>query len=464
MKSGTRIAVVGGGSQYAIGLAESLIDYARDLLAGAKVMLLDIKAEHLKVVNDYASGLAAATGVDMVFEATTDRRRAFDGAEFIITTFRPGSHQEQLWDETVPVKYGLLGNETIGIGGIFMACRVVPVLREMCADAQQLCPDAWIINYTNPTQYVADAIRRLSDLRCIGLCDGYMGVANYLAPLLGVEPEDITIYPAGTNHATWVMRFTVRGQDGYPILRQRMDELTWEEIETMYAPPPDFEFLGERVPAEVAYPQFLPGHYFPFSLRLYDLYGLLPAPRYYWRYHLDTNAVILEEQSPKHIPMARFYIDHAVPRMFRGLERRLELMSKERKTVRREGGASHGDLAVRVISAMVNNLKERFVVNVPNRGAISNLPENSIVEVGALVDRLGPHPFAVGPMPRPLLGYQYARILSQELAIDAALSGSRADLLRAILADPLVHSIASAERAMEELLKLQAQWLPQFAT
>jgi alpha-galactosidase/6-phospho-beta-glucosidase family protein len=149
--------------------------------------------------------------------------------------------------------------------------------------------------------------------------------------------------------------------------------------------------------------------------------------------------------------------------MFEGLEERLEKASRHLQTGRRKGGGGHGDLAVRVISSMVNSTGETFVVNVPNHGAISNLPYDAIVEVAATVDELGPHPFATGDLPRSLLGMQYALVLSQELAVDAALSGSRADLLKAILAHPLIHSMSAAEQAMDELLALQADWLPQFA-
>lgn len=460
--SDRRIVVVGGGSQFCVGLSESLIDYARDMLASTTVVLLDIHEGNLNFVHQYASRLAQAVGVDMKFEKTTDRRRAFDGADFILTTFRPGFHEQQEQDETIPPKYGLQGNETVGIGGIFMACRVVPVLRDICADAQELCPDAWIINYTNPTQYVADAVRRISDMRIISLCDGYVEVAEDLGLLLEVDPEDITIYPAGTNHALWVMRFTVKGEDGYSLLRERLSQMEQAEIDELYAPPPEFDFLGLEVKSDQVYEQFIPHYHFPFSLKVFEIYGLLPAPRYYWRYHLDQDAVIAEERSGHYVTMAGFYMKHAVPRMFEGLDQRLEQASRNLQTSRRKGGGSHGDLAVRVISAMVNDLGETFAVNVPNRGAISNLPHDAIVEVAATVDRLGPHPFAMGPLPKSLVGYQYALILSQELAVDAALTGSRNDLLKAILAHPLIHSVDAAKKAMDELLALQADWLPQF--
>ncbi len=205
--AGKRIVVVGGGSQFAIGLSESFVDYAHDLLQDATVVLLDIQEPHLQIVFDYAIKLARSTGAQMTFEQTTDRRRAFDGADFVLTTFRPGSHEQQLQDEEIPPKHGLQGNETVGIGGIFMACRVVPLLREMCADGQELCPDAQFVNYTNPTQYVADAVRRISDLKFISLCDGYVKTPLYLAQLLQVDPAaGAKVHVAYTNDQVFHIR------------------------------------------------------------------------------------------------------------------------------------------------------------------------------------------------------------------------------------------------------------------
>jgi len=241
-----------------------------------------------------------------------------------------------------------------------------------------------------------------------------------------------------------------------------LSELTWAEIEELYKTPEEFKFLGLDVRADEVYDQFVPFNYYPFSLRLYKIYGLLPAPRYYTRYHFDQDAVIAEQKSGRYITMADFYGAKAVPKMFAGVEQRLEFASKNMKSERRRGGGSHGDLAVRVIDSMVNNTAEIFDVNVPNNGAVSNLPDHAIVEVAALVDQAGPHSFAVGPLPKSVLGYQYSLILAQELAIDAAFSGSRNDLLKAILAHPLVHSVEAVEKCMDELLLLQKDWLPQF--
>lgn len=463
--AGKRIVVVGAGSHFCVGLNESYIDYARDTLPGTTIILLDINKENLKIVYDYSCRLASAVGADIFFEMTTDRREAFEGADFILTTFRPGSFEQQEQDEAIPPKYGLQGNETVSIGGMFMCCRVVPILKEICVDAEELCPDAWIINYTNPTNYVADAVRRISSMKCISLCDSYVKVPLDLAPLLQVDPEDIQIHLAGTNHATWVMRFTVKGEDGYPMLRERLEQMPWEEVVAIYDHPRDKKvvFLSDEYDFEEIYEQFVAHYRFDFSLRLYKLYGLLPQPRYYWRYHLDQDALIEEQKSGDYVTMAAFYLKHRVPRVFKGLEERFARTSEDLHTPRREGGGGHGDLAVRVMNAIINDVGEIFAVNVPNRGAISNLPHDAIVDVTALVDRMGAHPFTMGSLPKEIVGYQHSLILAQELAVDAALSGSRNTLLKAIVAHPLINSVDVAEKAMDELLALQAEWLPQFS-
>lgn len=458
-----RIAVVGGGSQFAIGLSESLVDYARDHLEGATVSLLDIHEGRLEEVRNFATRLASEVGASIAFETTTDRRRAFDGADYVLTTFRPGSHRQQEQDETVPPKYGLQGNETVGIGGIFMACRVAPVLREMCADAAELCPDAWIINYTNPTQYVADTIQRISDLRVISLCDGFVDIVDDLAYLLGVDAGEIAVHPAGANHAIWIMRFTVGGEDGYPLLRARLDELSDEDLASLYPRPDVVDVLGVEYTYDEVYKQFISHYSFPFSLKLFKIYGLLPGPRYYWKYLLDQDAIIEAQVNGTYVSMAGFYMKHMEPRMFQDLESRLGRSALALTTSRREGGGGHADLAVRVIASMARDLNETFVVNVRNEGAISNLPHDAILELSAVVDRQGPHPLAVGPLPDSLVGLQWGLVKSQQLAVTAALSGSRTDLLRAILAHPLINSVEAAEGCMDELLALQAEWLPQFA-
>jgi 6-phospho-beta-glucosidase len=459
---GPRIVVVGGGSYYSINLCESFVDYARDHLKGATVVLLDVKDGDLQVVESFAQRLAREVGAEIAFTATTSRARAFTGADFLLTTFRPGSHAQQELDETIPPRHGLQGNETVGIGGIFMNCRVAPVMRDLVTYAETLCPDATIVNYTNPTQHVADLVGRVSDMRAISLCDGYVELAESLAQFLGVQASDLRLYPAGTNHAWWLMRWTVAGRDGYEVLRERLDSLGEDELEALLAPPAVIRRRGHEYRYEELYKQAVVNAGMDLALRLFELYGLLPGPRYYWRYLLDQDAVIEEQRRPGYVTMSSFYTKLRNPRGWAALEQRLADASLQLRSDRRAQGGSHGDLAVGVIAALAADLDETFVVNVPNRGAIANLPDEAIVEVPARIDRRGAHPYAMGPLPKQMLGLQEALVLSQQLAVDAALSGSRETLLHAILAHPLVNSLDRAERCMDELLELQARWLPQF--
>jgi 6-phospho-beta-glucosidase len=460
--SAQRIVVVGGGSQFSVALCESLVDYSRDALADSTVVLLDTRPDDLGVVHDFGARLAKEVGVDLRFEATTDRRAAFDGADQILTTFRPGSHAELEQDETIPVRHGLQGNETVGIGGMFMACRVAPVLRDLCADAQELCPEATIVNYTNPTQYVADMVGRLSDLRVISLCDGYIDLENEMSWLLDVDPSTIELRVAGTNHAMWVLDFTVAGEPGYPILRERLDNLPDEQAAQLRRPPSHVDMLGIEFPYADIYKQFAGHHSMAFNVELYELYGLLPGPTYYWRYLLDQDAVLAAQRRPGYVTMAGFYTRHLHPRMFAGLDERRTRTAAELRVPRVPGASGHGDLAVRVIASIATDAEERFVVNVRNGDTVTNLPPEAVLELSATVGADGAIPLPVGDLPEGLVGLQADLVRSQSMAVDAALSGDRDELLRAIVAHPLVASLHNARAAMEELLAVQARWLPQF--
>jgi 6-phospho-beta-glucosidase len=460
---GLRIAVVGGGSQFSVGLCESLVDYARDALNGSTVVLLDTKADHVETVGRYARRLAAEVGVDMTFEWTLDRRRAFDGADILLTTFRPGSHDELEQDETIPVRHGLQGNETIGVGGMFMACRVAPVLAGMLADATELCPAATMVNYTNPTQYVADIAGRLSDLKVISLCDGYVDVMLALGDFFDCEPTSIQLRVAGTNHAMWVLDFTVGDRPGYPLLRARLDELGPAGVAKLLAPPARPVMFGMEFAYADLYKQFAGSSGLRFSLELYELFGLLPGPPYYWRYLLDQDAVIAEQRQPGYVTMAGFYKKFLLPGMFDGLDGRLTATAAALRWPRAAGVTGHGDLAVRVISAIAADSGEEFVVNVRNNGTVTNLPDDAVLELSATVDAAGAQPLPVGDLPGPIAGLQRDLVASQQLAVTAALSGDRDELLRAIVTHPLVSSLHAARDAMDELLAAQAAWLPQFA-
>ncbi len=171
---------------------------------------------------------------------------------------------------------------------------------------------------TSPTRSGKSAI-----YASISLCDGFVDVVDDIAYLLEVDPSAITIYPGGTNHAIWVVRFTVAGEDGYPLLRARLDELSGEDLERLYPRPDVIDVLGVDYTYDEIYKQFIPHYPFPFSLKLFRIFGLLPGPRYYWRYLLDQDAIISAQAAGTYVSMAGFYMKHMEPRMFEDLDNRL---------------------------------------------------------------------------------------------------------------------------------------------
>jgi len=284
-----------------------------------------------------------------------------------------------------------------------------------------------------------------------------------LGDFFGCPSTDINVKVAGTNHAMWVLDFTVAGQPGYPLLQARLDQLGPVGVANLLATPARPTMFGIEFDYADIYKQFAGSSGLEFNLELYELFGLLPGPPYYWRYLLDQDAVIAEQRQPGYVTMAGFYQKFLLPGMFDGLDQRLAASAAELRQPRAQAVTGHGDLAVRVMSALVTDSGEEFVVNVANRGAVTNLPDNAVLELSATVDAAGAHPLPVGDLPESIAGFQRSLITAQQLAVDAALYGDRDELLRAIVAHPLVSSLRQARAAMDELLELQARWLPQFA-
>ena len=459
-----RIVIIGGGGRYALHLTEGIIDVARDQLAGAHVVLLDVFPDNLPFMTEFGNRVAREVGADVTFSATSDQAAAFDGADYLLSQFGLGGHAMQFIDESVPPQFGLQGNETVGIGGIFRTLRAAPILQGMMREAQDRCPAAWIVNYTNPIQMVVDIVQRTSPMRIIGVCDGWVDIHHEVADFLGIETEQVRVRLAGTNHAVWVTELTVDGVDGYPLLRDRLASTSAAELEERYGTvPPTVRFRdGSDVPTSRFYKQFLSPYRFDFQLRLFRLFGLLPGPHYYPHYFFDQDNQIAQQRKPDYVTLAGYYQEVSVPRAFVDLDTRAAQAVDTIRSIRPERRGLSSDYGVHVIAAIENDLQREFNVNVTNCGAITSLPDDAIVELPALIGRDGPAALPMGTFPAPLVGLQHALAVSQLLTVDAALSGDREELLRAIVAHPLVNSLDAAERCMDEMLRLEAEWLPQF--
>jgi 6-phospho-beta-glucosidase len=425
-----RIAVIGAGSGYMPGVVRGLLHRADDL-SGAELVFHDLNPEHLDIMTRLARGMFAARGANFTVTARTELKAALDGVDFVFTTFRPGGLPGRHLDESIPLKYGVVGQETVGPGGFLLACRAIPVLLDIARTLAEVAPDAWIINYTNPTNVVTDAVLRYSDAKIIGLCDQWVGDTETWAELLGLPLDGLEIDWIGTNHGTWAERVRSGGEDVdlAPLLtgvRPRGDA-------TPHRDPARMAELGQALGLLVnsyskyyfCHDEVVEGLRAKGTTRAQDIMAMLPG------YYAQVAA---------------------------------EAGRRDPDPSRDRGGGEHGEFAVDIICAIARNEQRRFIVNTRNRGAITSLEPDAVVEVPSVVGRQGATPLVMGELPRAVRGLTQAIHEYERLTADAAATGDTRVALQALMAHPFVTSKHVAEQILAEGLAAHASHLPQFTS
>jgi 6-phospho-beta-glucosidase len=424
-----RIAIIGAGSGYMPGVIRGLLHRAADL-AGSELACFDIHEGHLDVMTRLARAMFAARGADLTVTACKELEPALDGADFVFTTFRPGGLAARHLDESIPLSYGVVGQETIGPGGFFMALRSVPVLLDIAGILARVAPDAWIVNYTNPTNVVTDAVTRYTEAKIIGLCDQWVGDTETWAALLDLPPDGLEIDWIGLNHFTWAEHARLHGA---PVdLRVRLAA----------APAPALAATPHRDPARMA--------------ELGRALGLLVNS--YSKYYFFHDEVVREQRAK---PTTRAEdIMAMLPAYYEQVA--AEASRPDPRPSAERGGGEHGEFAVDVISAIAGDEGRRFIVNTANRGAIASLEPDAIVEVPSFLGRHGPTPLVMGELPRAVRGHTQAVHEYERLAADAAVHGDPAIALRALMAHPLINDKRVAEGILHDGLAAHRAHLPRF--
>jgi 6-phospho-beta-glucosidase len=422
-----KIAIVGAGSGYMPGVIRGLLHRSADL-AGAELAFYDLDEGHLALMTRLATSMFAARGAAFTVVAHTDLKSALDGADFVFTTFRPGGMAGRHLDESIPLRHGVVGQETAGPGGFLMACRSVPVLLEI---ARLAGADAWIINYTNPTNVVTDAVTRYAPgTRILGLCDQHVGDTEMWAALLELPFERLEADWIGLNHATWASRVRLDGRE--IDLPGRLASLE----------PPSGGATPWRDPARIT--------------SLAKALGFLPNS--YAKYYFFHDEVVRELRE-KDTTRAQDILA-MLPSYYEQIA--AEAGKDDPEPSRDRGGGEHGEFAVDVICAIAHDERRRIIVNTVNDGAISSLEDDAIVEVPAIVGRQGATPLVMGPLPRPVRGLTQAVHQYERLAADAAATGDPRVALQALMAHPFVRSKHTAEKILDEGLAAHSAHLPQF--
>lgn len=436
MKKGIKIVTIGGGSSYTPELMEGFIK-RHDELPISEIWLVDIdeRVNELKIVADFAQRMWHAAGFKVKIVPTTNRKEALVDADFVTTQFRVGLLDARIKDERIPSYHGLLGQETNGAGGILKAFRTIPVMKEIIDDMKAVCPDAWLINFTNPSGIITEAvIKHFGWKKCVGLCN-VPEIAMMNEPkTIGKEREELTYRFAGLNHFHW---HKVHDSAGKDITGEIMDHINEKNGGT---------------PANIFQAEF--------SMDLLHSIKLLPCG--YHRYYY------LEKEMLEHA-IEDFKETGTRAEKMRIVESELfELykqpdLSEKPKQLQQRGGAYYSDTACECINAIYNNKKTHMVVSTQNKGSIICLDDDSIVEVSSIVSSSGAEPIAWGKMRPSVKGLLQVMKAMEECTINAALTGDYGMALEAFTINPLISSGEAANRVLDELLVAHEKYLPQFA-
>jgi 6-phospho-beta-glucosidase len=434
---GLKIATIGGGSSYTPELIEGLIK-RYDELPVEELWLVDIPAgeEKLNIVGALAKRMVDKAGIPMKIHLTLDRREALRNADFVTTQLRVGLLDARIKDERIPLKYGVIGQETNGPGGLFKGLRTIPVILEIAREMEELCPEAWLINFTNPAGMVTEALLRYSNIKkVVGLCNVPIGMRMGLARILGVEAERIHIDFAGLNHMVYGLNVYL---DGRKITSQVIDQLTDAKSNITMQ---NIVNLGWE-------PDFI------------RALGVLPCP--YHRYYYQTSKMLAEEQEAARTVGTRAEVVKKLEAELFELYKDPNLNYKPPQLEKR-GGAYYSEAACNLIHSIVNDKRDIQPVNVQNRGAITGIPYESAVEVNCIITGEGPIPITVGELPVAVNGLVQQIKSFERVAAEAAVTGEYRTALLAMTINPLVPSDSIAKAILDEMLIAHKDYLPQFS-
>jgi 6-phospho-beta-glucosidase len=424
-----KLVYLGGGSTRAAGTMASFMHNGDDF-DGSEVVLVDLDPDRLALIRTLAERLARVRGLDITVTATTDRRQALQDCDAVLSSFRPGGFEARALDERIPLRHSVIGQETQGPGGFFMALRAINVLREVCAEMEEICPDAWIFNYTNPVNIVAEAVTHHSPLRIVSLCEGPVYFTDKLAAIAQLDRSKVKTTMVGLNHACWSVEHTYDGEDLIPHIQAAWERRRMDQTISAH----DHRWLRlaatmESVPAE------------------YFLY-------YYFR-----DEIVAEMQAKattRAEDIMRWSSDY-----WKHYREQADADEPQLDPSRSRGGIHELELAIDVMDAIFNDKDEVHPVNVPNRGGVlPNFPEDMVVEVLGRCSRAGIQPLPAKPLPRHVRGLVEALGEYQAVAAEAAWSGFRQDAVRALSANPLVARLDLAERLYDELATAHRRHLP----
>jgi len=436
----TNVTIIGGGSSSFVPTLLKLIIEAPELNP-SRVTLMDVDAERVKTMEVLGRKMAAGAGVDVEVQSSLDQRESLVGADFVITAIAVGGMDAWAADIDIPAKYGIamVAGDSVGPGGIMRCLRNGPVLASVARDVEEVAPEAWILNYTNPSPTESRVMASACNRPVIGLCSGVADPtsAEWLADRVGVSPEEIAMPPvvAGLNHCTAITHLKlVDGRDALPLARENTDnDVERFVLETYGVLPYVWDHWTEFFPQmqQIEEPYAGTGQ----GLKL--------------RYGLSTHSMVNEQARVSEWDdlAARW----TAPDFG---EVTLDELPSE--------GESEGIDAINIMVTLLNNRQDRYIVNTANRGAIPNLPDDAFVEVWTSLGSYGVHPISAGSLPEPLAAHMRRYTDLQRQLVKAVESGKREDIRLAFMLEPSVQARLSLEQTdemLDEMIEANSAYL-----
>ena len=416
--------MVGGGSTYTPELIEGF-HTRRDRLPVDELVLQDIDDERLEVVGGLARRILDKHGWPGTLVATKDRARALDGASYVIVQLRVGGQAARLVDETLPLEFGCIGQETTGPGGFAKALRTVPVVLDIAEETERLgAKGAWVVDFTNPVGIVMQALLDHGH-RAIGLCNSAMGFQRRFAQMLDASPNRVLLDHVGLNHLTWEREVKLDGKDVLPDL---------------------IEKHADQIGGEIG----IPG----------DLIRLLKAvPSYYLRYFYLTDEVLREQVSGSKRSRAEevMEIERGLIEMYRDPK-----LTEKPALLEKRGGAYYSEAAAQLIASLQADTNDEQVVDIRNDGALPDLPDDAVVEIPAAIGAQGAKATRLSALAPEMLGLVQQVKAYERLTVKAAMDGDRDAALKALLANPLIGQYKIARPLLDALLEANRKHLPRF--
>ena len=431
-----KIVLIGAGSHtFSRHLITDILTFPE--LRDSTISLMDIAQEPLDLMTAFARKLVEQNGFNTKIESTTDRRKALAGADYVFVTIRVGKYQSPL-AKSPTAFYGVeLGRgDTIGAGGVFYGARHVPVLLDICHDMEELCPNAWLFNYTNPMSIISWAVSDYTRIKNVGLCHSVPNTSAQLATYMGIPYDELSYWVAGINHMAWFLDLKWRGKDAYPLLREKLqDPAVYSGPEAHWAGP-------DVVRAEI----FRAFGYFVTESSIH-MGGYVP---YFKKRPELIEKFKLDEKSGEVVRAKRAVRDQELTKLPQQLRTDYKFPLVH--------STEYGSI---IIHSLETGNPSVFNGNVKNKGLITNLPEGCCVEVPCLVDKEGIHPCYVGDLPPQLAALNRTNIHVQELAVRGIVEKDKTKIFYSILLDPLTSALLTIDETrqlVDEMFREEKQY------